>query len=751
MLAVGQCIWNFIANARAVILLLAVLFVIPGLWTLPVSLDQQLFKLISSFSTIPTVDAKISSIEVPDDIGTQRFANFLLRLETAKPDSIVFIGKPEGPGLRKLLRKSKIPVGVDPELNKTDGIAFSTTTRIAPAKLNYREHLFSQLLPQPKSLDLPSGVRQASLFVPLSSYRSGTNDLVWLQGRLAIPDLVLRLFVSKNKNQIPRWQNGIGLIKSDGLLASGPDGRIRVPESLDVSTALYSVNEFGRNEYLDQFRDQAVLLGHGPHTEREAVAKIVYAIDSGVSVFTPAWSIWLAQGLIIFAVIYLFFILQRLSLRSNLAASGVVVLSLLVAQSASLLLAGQWLPFTNLILLLVVGHGLMLVTLRTEMRLARAYKDRDIAMQELGCRQIDAGEYDLASTTLSSCVINDDVLDKLYSIGIEFERQRRYDKAFRVFSRIARQRKGFKDTAQRLESLASIQDQQNPVANNFNGANTLVIPSLGLEHPVLGRYELTRELGRGAMGVVYLGHDPKIVRDVAIKTIDLKQFNGKEAEEIKIRFFREAEAAGRLNHPNVVTVYDVGEEHDLAFIAMDYIPGQSLSGHTDEESLLAPTTVYKLIGQAAQAIDYAHRQGIVHRDIKPSNILYNELDERIKVSDFGIARVTDTTTTRTGTILGSPSYMAPEQMTDGKVDGRADIFSLGVTLYQLLTGELPFKGDNLASLAYQITNRKHKSIRELRPELPARIVRIINKALQKKADKRYATAQEMADALARVS
>ncbi|MBE9533183.1 MAG: serine/threonine protein kinase, partial [Proteobacteria bacterium] len=257
------------------------------------------------------------------------------------------------------------------------------------------------------------------------------------------------------------------------------------------------------------------------------------------------------------------------------------------------------------------------------------------------------------------------------------------------------------------------------------------------------------ELGRGAMGVVYLGHDPKIVRDVAIKTINLKQFSGKEAEAIRTRFFREAEAAGRLNHPNIVTVFDIGEEQNLAFIAMDYIPGKPLSEYTNPDEMLDCHTIYKLIGQAAQALDYAHRQGIVHRDIKPGNILYNEDDDRIKVSDFGIARVTDTTTTRTGTILGSPSYMAPEQLTDGKVDGRADIFSLGVTLYQLLTGELPFKGDNLASLAYQITNKKHRGIRELRPELPVKIVKIINKALQKDPAKRYASAQEMADALAK--
>lgn len=273
------------------------------------------------------------------------------------------------------------------------------------------------------------------------------------------------------------------------------------------------------------------------------------------------------------------------------------------------------------------------------------------------------------------------------------------------------------------------------------------MPSMGVEKPVLGRYELERELGRGAMGVVYLGKDPKIMRKVAIKTMELKQFSSHEAGSIKARFFREAEAAGKLNHPNIVTIFDVGEDGDLAFIAMDYATGKPLSEWTRAGNLLPVATVCRVIAQVAQAIDYAHRQGVVHRDIKPGNIIYDPDDERVRVTDFGIARIIDSSATRTGTMLGSPSYMSPEQVTQAKVDGRADIFSLGVTMYQLLTGSLPFRGDSLAGVAYQITNKKHKSVRDVRPELSMKIARVVNKALQKRADKRFATGEEMASAL----
>jgi len=249
--------------------------------------------------------------------------------------------------------------------------------------------------------------------------------------------------------------------------------------------------------------------------------------------------------------------------------------------------------------------------------------------------------------------------------------------------------------------------------------------------------------------VVYLGKDPKINRQVAIKTLDYSQFSKKEINTFKNRFFREAEAAGRLSHSNIVTVYDMGEEEDFAFIAMDYVSGVPLSDFTMAGALLPVQEVYRIIQIVAEALDYAHNQKIVHRDIKPGNVMYNPKDKQVKITDFGIARITDSVKTRTGSFMGSPSYMAPEQMTGAHVDGRADIYALGVSFYQLLTGKLPFQADNLANLAYKITNEKYRPIREVRADLPASATRIINKALQKKPEKRFATCAEMVIVLKR--
>ncbi|RFA29180.1 hypothetical protein CAI21_10450 [Alkalilimnicola ehrlichii] len=200
-----------------------------------------------------------------------------------------------------------------------------------------------------------------------------------------------------------------------------------------------------------------------------------------------------------------------------------------------------------------------------------------------------------------------------------------------------------------------------------------------------------------------------------------------------------------------MTIYDVGEEKDVAFIAMDYMRGQPLRAYTEADTLLPAVEVCTLLAQVAEALDYAHRQGVIHRDIKPHNLMYDEQDGRVKVTDFGVARLADTTRTRTGAILGSPSYMSPEQIAGEPVDGRADVFSLGVSAFQLLTAELPFQGDTLAALAYQISKQKPKALHELRPDLPTVVSRVIGKALQKNPDRRYQRGAEFAETLRKLS
>ena len=263
-----------------------------------------------------------------------------------------------------------------------------------------------------------------------------------------------------------------------------------------------------------------------------------------------------------------------------------------------------------------------------------------------------------------------------------------------------------------------------------------------------GRYQVEGILGRGAMGIVYQGVDPKINRHVAIKTLQLNDgIDEDEIDEAKARFFREAETAGNLSHANIVTIYDVGEEDSLGYIAMDLLTGAPLSHFIKKGQLLHPALVYQLMIQITDALDYAHKQNVVHRDIKPGNVIYDDDLQRATVTDFGIAYVSDNSKTRTGVIMGSPYYMSPEQILGKQVDGRSDIFSLGATFYQLLSGCLPFEGESVVSVVYQITNEKHISVTKCNEKLPASAARITNKAMNKDIDKRYQTMQEFKQAL----
>jgi len=263
----------------------------------------------------------------------------------------------------------------------------------------------------------------------------------------------------------------------------------------------------------------------------------------------------------------------------------------------------------------------------------------------------------------------------------------------------------------------------------------------------LGRYQVIKELGRGAMGLVYLGKDPTIQRFVAIKTMRLDDIDSaEELKEFRERFFREAESTGRLSHPNIVTVYDAGEQDGLAFIAMEYLEGTLLSGFCQKSTLLPSQQVLQIVASVADALDYAHGQGVVHRDVKPPNIML--LKQRVvKVMDFGIAKMATASKTQPSLIVGTPRYMSPEQATGKDVDGRSDVFSLGVVLFELLTGERPFDADNMPALVTRITKAPHAPLLKYRQDLPTRVQSILDRALQKEIPNRYRHASDMAQDL----
>ncbi len=263
---------------------------------------------------------------------------------------------------------------------------------------------------------------------------------------------------------------------------------------------------------------------------------------------------------------------------------------------------------------------------------------------------------------------------------------------------------------------------------------------------LLGRYEIIDELGQGAMGTVYKAKDPLIDRIVAIKTINL-DLAEEEKEEYEGRFYQEAKAAGRLSHPNIVTVYDVGKSGDIAYIAMEFLQGRELRDILNDGKRLPVDRVLDIVMQVALGLAYAHEHDIVHRDVKPSNIMVVR-DGHVKITDFGIARMTSAAVrTQTGMVLGSPKYMSPEQVTGKPIDQRSDIFSLGVMLYEMLTGQPPFVGENINAIMYQTLNVMPPPPSTLNPAVPGMLNFIVAKALAKVLDDRYQNAKEFANDL----
>jgi serine/threonine-protein kinase len=357
---------------------------------------------------------------------------------------------------------------------------------------------------------------------------------------------------------------------------------------------------------------------------------------------------------------------------------------------------------------------------------------------------------------------NATVLSDLYTLGSQLEQRGRAPQATAVYRHLARFDNTYRDVATRLKRLMDA-DRAKPKAAPAAPAKIVASPTprpaaaAGSAHAGttaaadaqrLGRYQLEREIGRGAMGIVYLGRDTAINRMVAIKAIPLaSEFSDAELVEARSRFFREAETAGRLNHPNIVTIYDVGEERGLAYIAMEYLKGRHLSDYAKSDNLMEPRKVLEIVGRTADALGFAHKQQVVHRDIKPANLMYDPSTDILKITDFGIARLSGAGSTRTGIVLGTPSFMSPEQLEGRTVTGHSDLFSLGVSLFQLLTGQLPFTADSMTGLMQQIAEAPHPPLRAFRPDLPACVESVIDRALAKTPDARYDSGAQMAAAL----
>jgi len=484
--------------------------------------------------------------------------------------------------------------------------------------------------------------------------------------------------------------------------------------------------------------------GVGPGT---IIANAVDNIITGDHVVRPFWAAILEVIIIILFGLYVALVIPNIKAGRSAIISLVLLVVWLIISIFLFAAFGWWIKAMYAAVLLIVGYILVVSKryLFVERTKDRIEADSIETNKMLGLSFQGQGLLDMAFEKFRKCPVEDETIkESLYNLALDFERKRMFNKAVAVYQHIATAG-SFKDIEERSKKLTAAGDT---IIFGPSGSkkDTTVIMDNATVKPTLGRYEIMKELGSGAMGKVFLGKDPRINREVAIKTIRYEEIDAELISEVKNRFFREAEAAGKLSHPNIVTIFDVGEDYEIAYMAMELLDGHDLIRYCEKEALLPLPEVIRIVSSVASALDYAHTGGVVHRDIKPANIMMLNSHE-IKVTDFGIARVMASSSTQTGVVLGTPSYMSPEQISGKKVDGRSDLFSLGVVLFELLSGSKPFTADNFATLMYNITSGVPASIKETMPNTPEKIVAIIEKLLVKDPALRYQTGKELLDDL----
>ena len=487
--------------------------------------------------------------------------------------------------------------------------------------------------------------------------------------------------------------------------------------------------------------------GNSSLSPAETIAHVTSSILSEHFIVEPTWSFWVTFAIFLLVAAYIIAALPRLSAGAAALATALLFVTLLGVEFGLLSGAAMWLHLVFPATLLVLGH-LALTTKRflmTEAGKIKADEESAETSRMMGLALQGQGQLDMAFDRFRRVPMNDAVMGNLYSLALDFERKRQFNKAEAVYEHMAAYKKDYKDLQAKLNRAKNLSETVMLGGSGAHPGGTMLLDGGAVEKPMLGRYQVEKELGKGAMGVVYLGKDPKIGRVVAIKTMALSQeFDGDELVDARERFFREAETAGRLQHQNIVTIFDAGEEHDLAYIAMEFLKGKDLVDSCKSGQLLPVGKVMSIVARVAEALAYAHRQNVVHRDIKPANIMYEVESDTVKVTDFGIARITDSSKTKTGLVLGTPSFMSPEQLAGKKVDGRSDLYSLGVMLFQMLAGVLPFRGDSMAELMYKIANEDAPDIRIIRPELPEALANLVALSVSKRPETRYQDGDQFA-------
>jgi CHASE2 domain-containing sensor protein/predicted Ser/Thr protein kinase len=516
------------------------------------------------------------------------------------------------------------------------------------------------------------------------------------------------------------------------------------------------------------FRDKIVIIGATATGVRErfatpisknlpgteVVANSVANILNEDYILRPRWLSMTELVMLFVFGLFITFVLPRLNALPGAFATLGVMVGYGGIGTILFCFSNIWLKISSPILLLVLGYVLLIS--KRYLTNEKTKEDWTAPSSEIhkmpGFNIPQESQFDLVLQELKRLPLDEEKMkDLLYTLGLGYEKNQQFSRALSTYKLIIEHGKDFRDLSERIRNLKDIDAafaadfSAGRHNDEFEGTPMQMEP-----RPPFKRFELIQELGRGENGVVYQCQDIKSKRVVAVKAVNLAEYSQDIASEMKERFSREVESAGLLTHPNIVSIYDFGEENGLVYISMEYVEGTDLGHYTRPGHLLPLRGTLDIVARVADTLDYAHSKGVVHGDIKPANIIRVKETRDVKLTDFGIARIMPASKHKRGMESGFPYYMSPEQLSGKKVGGCSDVFSVGVLLFEMLTGQKPFMGEDISDLMLKIARDKHPSAKDLNPNVPRIVERILDRALEKDLEKRFQRAGQMASELKRV-
>lgn len=551
------------------------------------------------------------------------------------------------------------------------------------------------------------------------------------------------LLAATTAQSLPVWQQGRSIVTNEPQVREFPvtyDGSI-VPlygdAGIKAPTVQLTLAAAQRSEALTGW----VLLGRNESEELRATAQVLAALGDGAYITTPYFFPLLKYSLLAALLLWSLLVLPRVSTTAFVLSGLSIIILFILVQVLLPGLLNYWLPLGAMITATAIVYGLSAIArVKRNVRLFQTQEARYWALQSAKLNY-GAARYEQALLAIQRVPLSSDTLKWYYRIADALLENNSPKKALPVWQMLYKKARKFRDVKQKINTCeAAI----SPLEKMPEAPDKTQVVCVTTSIETLGRYQVRSVLGHGGSGVVYQGFDPVISRDVALKTLNLNVFSAENQNKVKNRFLTEVKTIGKLSHPNIVSVYDVGQQDHWAYIAMDLAKGKPLTEYLVEDQLLPIAEVYWIGLKVAEALSFAHQQNVVHCDIKPGNIIYDRDSGDVKVTDFGIAKWLDEAHTETGEIMGSPLYMAPEQLQGRPVAEQTDLFSLGATLYQLLTGEPPFHGRSIAEIQQAVLHSRPVAVRSMRTQLPASAARIVNRALKKKTSERFSSASDMA-------